>query len=55
MVLNLLSNADKYTPTDLPISVSAVPTGDHVTISVRDRGEGIAPSIATGSSTGSSA
>ena len=40
VVLNLLSNADKYTPTDLPISVSAVPTGDHVTISVRDRGEG---------------
>jgi PAS domain S-box-containing protein len=43
VVLNLLSNADKYTPPDLPISVSAVPTGDHVTISVRDRGEGIAP------------
>ena len=43
VVLNLLSNADKYTPTDLPISVSAVPTGDQVTISVRDRGEGIAP------------
>jgi PAS domain S-box-containing protein len=42
VVLNLLSNADKYTPAGLPISVSAVPIGDQVTISVRDRGEGIA-------------
>jgi PAS domain S-box-containing protein len=43
VVLNLLSNADKYTPEDLPISVSAVRTDREVTISVRDRGEGIPP------------
>jgi PAS domain S-box-containing protein len=43
VVLNLLSNADKYTPADLPISVSAVRIGQQATISVRDRGEGIAP------------
>ena len=43
VVLNLLSNADKYTPDDLPISVSAVRTDRDVTISVRDRGEGIPP------------
>ncbi|HEX5936627.1 MAG TPA: ATP-binding protein [Actinomycetota bacterium] len=43
VVLNLLSNADKYTPEDLPISVSAVRTDHEVTISVRDRGEGIPP------------
>ena len=41
VVLNLLSNADKYTPEDLQISVSAVRTDHEVTISVRDRGEGI--------------
>jgi signal transduction histidine kinase len=41
VVLNLLSNADKYTPQDLPISVNAVRTDREVTISVRDRGEGI--------------
>ena len=41
VVLNLLSNADKYTPEDLPISVNAVRTDREVTISVRDRGEGI--------------
>ena len=43
VVLNLLSNADKYTPRGLPIDVLVTPGDGSVTISVRDRGEGIAP------------
>ena len=41
VMLNLLSNADKYTEPDLPITVGVVRTDDGVTISVRDRGKGI--------------
>jgi PAS domain S-box-containing protein len=43
VVLNLLSNADKYTPTGLPIDVSTAIDEGSVTISVSDLGEGIAP------------
>ena len=43
VVLNLLSNADKYTAPDLPITVGAIRDGRHVTISVWDKGQGIAP------------
>jgi PAS domain S-box-containing protein len=43
VVLNLLSNADKYTPASLPIDVTATTTEGSVTISVSDLGEGIAP------------
>ena len=43
VVLNLLSNADKYTPVGLPVDVLVTPGDGSVTISVRDRGEGIAP------------
>jgi PAS domain S-box-containing protein len=43
VVLNLLSNADKYAPAGLPIEVSTRTGEGSVTISVRDRGEGIAP------------
>jgi signal transduction histidine kinase len=38
---NLLSNAVKYTPSGGLIELSAVATGDGVTISVRDTGRGI--------------
>ena len=43
VVLNLLSNADKYTPAGLPIEVGTRTGEGSVTISVRDQGEGIAP------------
>jgi PAS domain S-box-containing protein len=43
VVLNLLSNADKYTDPDLPITVGAMRNGHTVTISVWDRGQGIPP------------
>ena len=43
VVLNLLSNAHKYTPAALPIRVSTVACEGSVTIAVRDHGEGIAP------------
>jgi signal transduction histidine kinase len=43
VVLNLLSNAHKYTPAALPIRVSAMTSEGAVTIAVRDHGEGIAP------------
>jgi PAS domain S-box-containing protein len=43
VLLNLLSNADKYTDPDLPITVGAIRNGRHVTISVWDKGPGIAP------------
>ena len=41
VVLNLLSNADKYTAPELPITVGATRADGEMTISVRDRGEGI--------------
>jgi PAS domain S-box-containing protein len=43
VVLNLLSNADKYTPAGLPVDVSTTIDEGSVTISVSDLGEGIAP------------
>ena len=43
VVLNLLSNADKYTPAGLPIDVRAATGQGSVTISVSDLGEGIPP------------
>jgi PAS domain S-box-containing protein len=43
IVLNLLSNADKYTPAGLPVTVSTRTSDGSVTISVSDQGEGIAP------------
>jgi PAS domain S-box-containing protein len=41
VVLNLLTNADKYTPADLPIDVFLTRQERAAVISVRDRGEGI--------------
>ncbi len=43
VVLNLLSNADKYAPEGLPIDVSTTAGEGSVTISVRDLGPGIPP------------
>ena len=43
IVLNLLTNADKYTPAGLPITVGTRTAEGSVTISVSDQGEGIAP------------
>jgi PAS domain S-box-containing protein len=42
VMLNLLSNAHKYTPAALPIRVSTLTSDGSVTIGVRDQGEGIA-------------
>jgi PAS domain S-box-containing protein len=42
VVLNLLSNAHKYTPAALPIRVSTTTGDGSVTIAVRDQGDGIA-------------
>ncbi|WP_411282144.1 ATP-binding protein [Gemmatimonas sp.] len=42
IVVNLLENADKYSPADQPIGVSAQRVGDMVRLSVSDRGAGIA-------------
>lgn len=41
VLMNLLSNAIRYTPSGGTITVSAQPSGDSVTISVRDTGSGI--------------
>jgi len=41
VVLNLLTNADKYTPTELPVDLEVTQQGRAAVISVRDRGEGI--------------
>jgi len=41
VVLNLLTNADKYSPPDLPIDIVVSRQERAVVISVRDRGEGI--------------
>jgi len=43
VVLNLLSNADKYAPAGLPVEVGIRAGEGSVTISVSDQGEGIAP------------
>jgi PAS domain S-box-containing protein len=43
VVLNLLSNADKYSPAGLPILVSATRHERGITVSVRDMGPGIGP------------
>lgn len=43
VLLNLVNNADKYSPIDQPIEVHTEMRGDQVVISVLDRGPGIAP------------
>jgi len=39
--VNLIDNANLYSAKEEPITVSAEHSGDHVTISVADRGPGI--------------
>jgi PAS domain S-box-containing protein len=43
VLLNLLSNAFKYSPADAPVGVVVSATSSLVTIDVEDRGEGIPP------------
>lgn len=44
VLANLLENAAKYSAVGSPITISAEKRGDHVTISIADRGVGIEPS-----------
>jgi len=41
ILVNLIDNANLYSPSDEPIVISAELTGDYVTISIADRGPGI--------------
>ncbi|HEU5097447.1 MAG TPA: DUF4118 domain-containing protein, partial [Roseiflexaceae bacterium] len=43
VLINLLENAIKYTPPGSPIEISAIGAGAVVTVTVSDRGPGIAP------------
>jgi two-component system sensor histidine kinase KdpD len=43
VVSNLITNADKYSPTDQPIQVDVSSDGESVAIRVLDRGPGVAP------------
>ena len=43
VLTNLIENAVRYTPSDSPIDVGVQTEGDHMVISVADRGPGIPP------------
>lgn len=43
ILANLLDNALKYSPDDVPITLAAEPSGDYVVVSVTDMGPGIPP------------
>jgi signal transduction histidine kinase len=43
VLLNLLTNALRHTPSDGSVAISVEPASDHVRVSVEDSGEGIAP------------
>ena len=45
VIVNLLDNADKYSPADLPINISVKATNYALTIAVADRGAGIDESL----------
>ncbi len=53
ILLNLLSNALKYSPSDTEVEVNAVASGNEVIVSVADHGKGIAPRISLTSSSDS--
>ncbi|MEO5951193.1 MAG: ATP-binding protein, partial [Chloroflexia bacterium] len=43
VIVNLLSNANKYSPQDSSITIGATPRGGEVRVFVRDEGPGISP------------
>jgi signal transduction histidine kinase len=45
LVLNLVSNASKFSPPGARIRIAVVPTADEVTITVADTGPGIPPEV----------
>ncbi len=45
ILLNLLSNAFKYSPPGTPVLISVLPGKDSVTVSVRDFGHGVPPEL----------
>ena len=45
MVVNLLSNAARYSAAGTPIYLSAVTNGDSIVLKVKDQGRGISPSM----------
>jgi PAS domain S-box-containing protein len=47
IIVNLLTNASKYTPEGGDISVTACPQNEHVVIKVKDSGVGIPPEMLT--------
>jgi len=44
IVVNLIENALKYSPSDTPIDIAVTRDGEHLAISVTDRGPGVVPS-----------
>jgi signal transduction histidine kinase len=46
VITNLLSNAERYSPADQPVHVTAYREGEAVHIAVRDFGPGVAPELA---------
>src|SRR5262249_53889724 len=45
VVVNLVSNAVRYSAPDTPIRLSAAAKGDSIVLSVKDEGRGISPSM----------
>jgi two-component system CheB/CheR fusion protein len=45
VIVNLLSNAARYSPSSCPIHLSAYSQGDSVVLKVKDEGRGISPSM----------
>lgn len=43
IVMNLLTNAQKYSPSDTKVVISAGKAGDQIMVSISDKGSGIAP------------
>jgi signal transduction histidine kinase len=47
-LLNLVDNALKYSPTDVPVHVIVEQEGDHVTVTVADNGPGVSSEVLPG-------